>query len=208
MRKLVLFGLVAALGVLGISAVALASRSHDKGNAKDFSAKLNGWEEDPSQVTTGKGSFRAHVDSATQISFTLKYRALEGPAFMAHIHIGSRHESGGISAWLCGGTTQPPCPPGQTTEAVVNGVIEAPDIVGPTGPGVEVGAARVRATTPTGITARSATSEATASRGGPSRLPEGPGQPGPSPFRRRMTSSPKAAARAPSTTRWSKVSAR
>ena len=54
MRKLLLFGLVAALGVLGISAVALASRSHDKGNAKDFSAKLNGWEEDPSQVTTGR----------------------------------------------------------------------------------------------------------------------------------------------------------
>jgi hypothetical protein len=139
MRKLVLFGLVAALGVLGISAVALASRSHDKGNAKDFSAKLNGWEEDPSQVTTGKGSFTAHVDSATQISFTLKYRNLEGPAFMAHIHIGSRHESGGISAWLCGGTTQPACPPGQTTEAVVNGTIQADDIVALTAQGVEAG---------------------------------------------------------------------
>src|SRR4029450_6516999 len=139
MRKLVLFGLVAALGVLGISAVALASRSHDKGNAKDFSAKLNGWEEDPSQVTTGEGSFRAHVDSATQISFTLKYQDLEGPAFMAHIHIGSRHESGMISAWLCGGTTQPACPPGQTTEAVVNGTIQADDITGPAGKGVEPG---------------------------------------------------------------------
>jgi hypothetical protein len=145
MRKLVLFGLVAALGVLGISAVALASRSHDKGNAKDFSAKLNGWEEDPSQVTTGKGSFTAHVDSATQISFTLKYRNLEGPAFMAHIHIGSRHESGGISAWLCGPpappppVTQPPCPAGQTTEAVVNGTIQADDITGPAGQGVEPG---------------------------------------------------------------------
>jgi CHRD domain len=144
MRKLLLFGLVAVLGVLGISAVALASRSHDKGNAKDFSAKLNGWEEDPSQVTTGKGSFRAHVDSATQISFTLKYRNLEGPAFMAHIHIGGRSESGGISAWLCGppppGTaTQPLCPPGQTTEAVVNGTIQADDITGPAGQGVEPG---------------------------------------------------------------------
>jgi CHRD domain len=139
MRKLLLFGLVAALGVLGISAVALAGRSHDKGNAKDFSAKLNGWEEDPSQVTTGKGSFRAHVDSATQISFTLKYRDLEGPAFMAHIHIGSRHESGGVSAWLCGGTTQPACPAGQTTEAVVNGTIQADDITGPAGQGVEPG---------------------------------------------------------------------
>lgn len=141
MKRISVLGLILALGVLALAAVAFAGRGHDKGGGKNFSAKLNGWEEDPSQVTTGKGSFRAHVDSATQISFTLKYRALEGPAFMAHIHIGSRHESGGISAWLCGGTTQPPCPPGQATEAVVNGVIEAPDIVGPTGQGVEVGAA-------------------------------------------------------------------
>ena len=141
MKRISVLGVVLALGVLALAAVAFAGRGHDKGNGKNFSAKLNGWEEDPSQVTTGKGSFRAHVDSATQISFTLKYRALEGPAFMAHIHIGSRHESGGISAWLCGGTTQPPCPPGQTTEAVVNGTIQADDIVGPTGQGVEVGAA-------------------------------------------------------------------
>jgi hypothetical protein len=137
MRKLVLFGLVAALGVLGISAVALASRSHDKGNAKDFSAKLNGWEEDPSQVTTGTGTFRAKVVSATRIDFKLTYEDLEGPAFMAHIHIGSRHESGGVSAWLCGGTTQPPCPPGP--DGTIEGSIETPDITGPVGQGVEPG---------------------------------------------------------------------
>ena len=139
MRKLLLFGLVAALGVLGISAVALASRSHDKGNAKDFSAKLNGWEEDPSQVTTGKGSFRAHVDSATQISFTLKYQDLEATnVLFAHIHIGSRHESGNVSAFLCGGTTQPACPAGPT--GTVNGTILADDIVATAaGQGVEPG---------------------------------------------------------------------
>jgi hypothetical protein len=137
MKRISVLGLVLALGVLALAAVAFAGRGHDKGDAKSFSAKLNGWEEDPSQVTTGKGSFRAHIDSATQISFTLKYRALEGPAFMAHIHIGSRHESGGISAWLCGGTTQPACPPGP--DATVNGVIEAADITGPATQGVEPG---------------------------------------------------------------------
>lgn len=145
MKRISVLGLVLALGVLALAAVAFAGRGHDKGDAKSFSAKLNGWEEDPSQVTTGKGSFRAHIDSATQISFTLKYRNLEGPAFMAHIHIGSRHESGGISAWLCGPpappppVTQPPCPPGQTTEAVVNGTIQADDITGPAAQGVEPG---------------------------------------------------------------------
>jgi CHRD domain len=137
MKKVVLLGLVAVLGVLGISAVALADRGHGKGDLKNFSARLNGWEEDPSQVTTGKGSFRAEVVSPTRIDFTLSYKDLEGPAFMSHIHIGSRHETGGISAWLCGGTTQPPCPPGPDGE--ISGTIEAADITGPVGQGVEPG---------------------------------------------------------------------
>jgi hypothetical protein len=137
MRKVVLIVLAALLGVLGISAVALADRGHGKSDGKRFAARLNGWEEDPSQVTTGKGSFKAQVVSATRIDFTLKYQDLEGPAFMAHIHIGSRHESGGISAWLCGGTTQPPCPPGP--DGTISGTIEAADITGPVGQGVEPG---------------------------------------------------------------------
>lgn len=137
MRKVVLFGIAVMLGVLGISAAALANRGHGKDDATNFSARLNGWEEDPSQVTTGTGSFRAHVVSPTRIDFKLKFRAMEGKVFMSHIHIGSRHESGGISAWLCGGTTQPACPPGP--DGTVEGSIEAADITGPAGQGVEAG---------------------------------------------------------------------
>lgn len=137
MRKVVLLGLAVVVGVLAVSAVAFADRGHGKGD-KDFSAKLNGWEEDPSQVTTGTGSFKAEVESATQISFRLKYRNLEGTnVVQAHIHIGSRHESGAISAWLCGGATQPACPAGPT--ATVNGTIEAADITALTAQGVEAG---------------------------------------------------------------------
>lgn len=136
MRKLVLLGLIAVLGVLGIATVAFAN-GDDGGSLKSFSTRLNGWEEDPSQVTTGTGSFSAEVISASQIDFTLHYDDMEGPVFMAHIHIGSRHESGGISAWLCGGTTQPPCPPGP--DGTVEGTIEAADITGPAGQGVEPG---------------------------------------------------------------------
>lgn len=138
MRKVVLLGLAVVVGVLAVSAVAFADRGHGKGDAKHFFARLNGWEEDPSQVTTGRGSFRARVVSATQIDFTLRYRNLEDTNVpQAHIHIGSRHESGGISAWLCGGTTQPACPAGPT--ATVDGTIEAADITGPAGQGVEPG---------------------------------------------------------------------
>lgn len=144
MRKVVLLGLVIIFGVLTISAVALADRGKGKGNGngKNFSARLNGWEEDPSQVTTGRGRFRATVVNPTRIDFTLRYEDLEGPATgspvtQAHIHIGSRHESGGVSAWLCGGATQPACPAG--SDATINGTIEAADITGPATQGVEPG---------------------------------------------------------------------
>jgi CHRD domain len=139
MRKAVLLGLVVALGVLSISAVAFAGRGNGKGNGngKNFSARLNGWEEVPSQVTTGTGSFRATANT-TSIAFELRYEALEGTnVLFAHIHIGSRHENGLVSAWLCGGATQPACPAGPT--ATVTGTIEANDITGPASQGVEPG---------------------------------------------------------------------
>jgi CHRD domain len=139
MRKAVLLGLVIVFGVLSITAVALADRGKGKsnGNGKNFAARLNGWEEVPSQVTTGRGSFRATAVNTTRIDFVLRYESLEGAVSQAHIHIGSRHENGGVSAWLCGGTTQPPCPPAPAT---VTGTIEANDIT-PTVPdqGVEAG---------------------------------------------------------------------
>lgn len=137
MRRAALLGFAVALGVLSLTAVALADRGNGNGD-RSFSARMDGWQEDPSQVTTGTGSFRAKVESATQISFTLKYENLEDTnVAQAHIHIGSRHESGMISAWLCGGTTQPPCPAGPTN--TVNGTIETADITGPTSQGVEPG---------------------------------------------------------------------
>lgn len=143
MRKVVLFGLAAIVGVLSISAVALADRGRGHGDATSFASRLNGWEEDPSQVTVGHGSFKLDTSSMPW-RFTLRYEDMEGPVFMAHIHIGSRHESGGISAWLCGASAvgtpeEKACPPGQATEGVVNGTIEAADITGPAGQGVEPG---------------------------------------------------------------------
>jgi CHRD domain len=140
MRKVLLLGLVGILGVLGISTVALADRGPgkgEKGDLKNFSARLNGWEEVPSQVTTGHGSFEARVVSATRIDYKLSYEAMEGNVTQAHIHIGSRHENGGVSAWLCGGTTgQPACP---VRAGTVEWMITAEDITGPTAQGVEPG---------------------------------------------------------------------
>lgn len=143
MRKALLLGLVGLIGVLVISTVALADRGRDGDDATKFATRLTGWEEVASQVTTGKGSFVLDTSSMPW-RFTLRYRDMEGPVFMAHIHIGDVHENGGVSAWLCGASAvgndqEKVCPPGQTAEGVVVGTIEAADITGPAGQGVEPG---------------------------------------------------------------------
>jgi CHRD domain len=142
MRKVLLFGLAALIGVLAISAVALADRGPGKnGNGKSFSARLNGWEEDPSQVTTGHGSFRLRIENNVW-RFKLRWEDMEGPVAVAHIHIGSRSESGGVSAWLCGGGGQPPCEPSPDptpADGEIEGTIVAANITGPANQGVEPG---------------------------------------------------------------------
>ena len=71
MRKVLLLGLIAVIGVLGISTVALADRGDD-GGSNAFSARLIGWEEVPAQVTTGDGSFELDTSSMPW-KFTLRY---------------------------------------------------------------------------------------------------------------------------------------
>lgn len=44
----------------------------------------------------------------------------------AHVHFGARATSGGVSAFLCGGGGQPPCPPGGGT---VTGTITPANIL-------------------------------------------------------------------------------
>jgi hypothetical protein len=125
---------IATVALIAVAAFAVASLAADR-DGGGFRAHLNGWQEDPSQVTNGVGDFRAKVVNGT-IEYTLAYEALDSPAAQAHIHIGSRHESGGISAFLCGGGDKPPCPP---LAGEVSGVIDASDVIGPAGQGVEPG---------------------------------------------------------------------
>jgi CHRD domain len=145
MRKLVLFGLVAALGVLGISAVALASRSHDNdgGGGK---ARLNGYQEvvggpgasTGSVSTTGHGSFRFQIrEDPLRIHYVLKYEDMQGTTVsVSHLHFAERHVGGGVSVFLCGGGGKPAC---TTPSGRFEGDIVAADVVGPADQGIAAG---------------------------------------------------------------------
>jgi len=132
-------------GLLAAGALAVASSStllasdgpRGKNHTRDV---LNGWQENPSVVTTGSGTLELRIDDET-IQFELTYSNLEGgPPSAAHIHIGSRSFNGGVSAFLCGGGGKPPCPPdGPGVTATVTGMIVAADVVGPVVQGVEPG---------------------------------------------------------------------
>ena len=128
-RTMVLIALAAAAAV-----VCAPARAKDH-----FKADLDGYQEVPAVSSTGVGEFRARVNKEkTQIDFEFIYAGLEGGnSLFAHIHFGQPGVNGGVSAFLCGGSTKPtPCP---NVEGTVTGSITAADIIGPNGQGIEPG---------------------------------------------------------------------
>src|SRR5438046_5847631 len=98
----------------------------------------SGCHETPSTFSTpGSGRFTAKIDDDAQtIDYKLSYEGLEAPAIAAHIHLGARATSGGVSAFLCSGGNKPPCPPGGGS---VTGTITPADIIGPAAQGIAPG---------------------------------------------------------------------
>lgn len=141
MKKVAVVVLLGLIGVFGVAAMAFADHGND--GKRTFFTELDGWAETPSVVTTGQGSFRLRIVNPELWEFVLRWEDLEGgSATAAHIHVGSHHEGGGVSAHLCGGT-QPPCEPGSDgqvgPDGEVRGTIDPGDVTGPTGQGVEPG---------------------------------------------------------------------
>ncbi|HXV82355.1 MAG TPA: CHRD domain-containing protein [Candidatus Binatia bacterium] len=133
------------IGLIGVVLLVFSVRSYAAaagGKTVVHSDELTGYQEvTPAGVSSlGTGSFSATIDENTSmISFQLTYTGLSAAATVAHIHFGSRFTSGGVSAFLCGGTMKPACPPGTATEAVVTGTIIPSDVVGPEGQGIAPG---------------------------------------------------------------------
>jgi CHRD domain len=134
MKKLVLW---LSVGVLALALVATAAPialgDHDD---DEFEAKLMGFQEVPAVSTVASGRFKAEIDKDDQvIEYRLRYEDLEAPVLFAHIHLGQKTANGGVSAFLCGGGSKPPCP----QEGTVTGTIVPADVVGPAGQGIAAG---------------------------------------------------------------------
>jgi hypothetical protein len=139
-RKLQLVLVVGVMSLLAAVGVAVAT------GGRDIRERLTGYEEDPMVLSSpASGEFKARVSRFSErIDWRLSYRDFPTDVTQAHIHFGGRHQSGGISVWLCGNNppianTPPgtqPCPQGN---ASISGTIEPDDVVGPSGQGIAPG---------------------------------------------------------------------
>jgi len=123
MRRLII---VAAAMALALSAVGVVLANGDS-NKGSFKANLGGFQEVPAISTTGTGRIKLKLnDAGTELSYTLTFSGLQGgSAGAAHIHLGQAGVSGGVAAFLCGGT-KPACPAAGGT---VSGTIVAADVL-------------------------------------------------------------------------------
>ena len=136
LRLAVLVAVVAALAVVVTTAIA--------GGGKEIREHLTGYQEDPLVLSTpGNGTFNAWIDkSGQEISYRLSYEDLVGDVQQAHIHLGGRHQSGGIAVFLCTNLGNSPldttqsCPP---SPATITGTFGAADVIGPVGQGIDPG---------------------------------------------------------------------
>jgi CHRD domain len=153
MKKLALAVAIVSVGAVAVITTAIAKNGGGGGNGHAFSTKLTGYEEiipgatpgaeGGAVSTTGHGWFSAKVrDNPLRIEYRLRYDDLEGTdTLFAHPHFGQPGTLGGISALLCdsdpaNNATVPDC---TNTEGDITGTIDAAEVIGPVGQGIEAG---------------------------------------------------------------------
>jgi hypothetical protein len=106
-RKAVLF-----LAVIPLVAMPADAQHERRGRPeRHFQAELRGRNEVPLTLSAGRGSLELTVnEDDTSVRFVLDYRGLQTTVSAAHIHVGQSTANGGVTVFLCGGTTTP-CPP-------------------------------------------------------------------------------------------------
>lgn len=136
-----IIGRTMLLTLLGLSA-ALPGVADADGYRAIVRARLIGYNEVPALSTPAGGRFYAFIDDHDQtIAYRLVYSGFESAVLQSHLHVGQRHTSGGISAFICtnlgnGPAGTPVCP---DPSGVVTGTITAAAVIGPSGQGISAG---------------------------------------------------------------------
>lgn len=132
--------LLRCTAILALAVATLPTTASDGRGRDRIDARLKGFQEVPAVSTVAGGRFRATIDAASgSIAYELSYSGLEGTVTMAHIHLGQHGVNGGVMVWLCQTATNPDptalaptCP----QSGGVSGLIQAANVVGPTGQGI------------------------------------------------------------------------
>jgi hypothetical protein len=118
-----------------------ATASDGHGRAIVFE-RLTGYQEDPLAFSTpGTATFSAVIrDDAQEITYRLSWKGLPTNVVAAHIHLGGRSQSGGVSVFLCGGGPAiPPAPACPAGDATVTGTLTPASVIGPVAQGIAAG---------------------------------------------------------------------
>jgi len=106
------------------------------GEKERLSTKLTGFDETPSILTNGTGTFTATFDpGATSLSFSLTYSGLSSNVTQGHIHFAEPGVPGSIIVFLCSGP-KPACPAAGGT---VTGTVTGADVLAVSSQGVTAG---------------------------------------------------------------------
>ena len=135
--------------------VFLLASAASAGQVRFFAAFLDGFQEVPTNSTSGKGTLFLKTvcdGGGCEIHYQLNYQNLEGGLMLfSHLHLGRRGVNGGIIAFLCdnpnddSGPFPPPegtpdCPFDGTGSGEVSGVLTADDVTnGASGQGISAG---------------------------------------------------------------------
>ena len=133
---------VITIAAIGFALAAGTAAGHDKGERNRFRVRLDGYQEVLPVSTTGSGSLELHVARDGQsLEYELRYDDLVGSVAQAHIHFGRPAINAGIMVFLCSNVGSPvptpPCPGPNSGE--VSGTLDADDVIGPSGQGIDAG---------------------------------------------------------------------
>jgi hypothetical protein len=95
-------------------------------------ASLKSFNEVPTNVTNGMGTFEATINDDTSITFTLTYKNLSTNVVQSHIHVGATKTNGAVAIFFCGpagSAAHQTCPNDSTNSGTVTGTVSAADVV-------------------------------------------------------------------------------